>query len=68
MARVIIPYAEAARADLGPQRRKPHRREGRHAPPVHEVSDDEFEVFCFLLLLKEYPRGNRPAILAEPGL
>src|SRR5262249_10095556 len=42
-------------ADLGPRRKKPDWREGRHALPLHELGDDEFEVFCFLLLLKEYP-------------
>jgi hypothetical protein len=58
MVRKKVSDAESARADLGPRKGKPAWREGRHALPFHELGDDEFEVFCFLLLLKEHPTDD----------
>lgn len=45
----------AAREDLGTSRTKPGWLERQHALPFHELSPDEFEVFCYLLLRRENP-------------
>jgi hypothetical protein len=55
MLRPKISDADNARADLGPPRSRFEWREGRKYLPFHELSPDEFEVFYFLLLLKEHP-------------
>jgi hypothetical protein len=55
MPRPTVSDADAARIDLGSSRSRPEWRERLHYPPFHELSPDEFEVFCFLLLLKEHP-------------
>jgi hypothetical protein len=58
MVRKKVSDANGARADLGPRGKKLDWREGRHALPFDELGDDEFEIFCFLLLLKEHPGGS----------
>jgi hypothetical protein len=55
MERHVVTDASAARAELTTPRTMPAWREGRHSYPFHELSADEFEVFCFVLLLKEHP-------------
>lgn len=55
MKRNIVKDDTDARADLGTARTKPEWREARHSLPFHELSADEFEIFCFLLLRKEHP-------------
>src|SRR3954451_1005271 len=58
MARHSVTTESDARAELGAHQSRPHWREGRHALPFHELSDDEFEVFCFLLLKREHPQDD----------
>ncbi len=55
MARRVITTESEAWGELPPRRTRPDRREGRHNLPFHELSDIEFEVFCFLLLRREHP-------------
>ncbi|MBA4068042.1 MAG: hypothetical protein C0501_30920, partial [Isosphaera sp.] len=55
MPRTVVSTESQARAELGGDRSKPDWREGRPALPFHELSDREFEVFCFLLLKREHP-------------
>ena len=55
MSRPVIDHESAAREDLGPERRQPAWLAGRHALPFQDLSDDEFEVFSYLLLLREGP-------------
>jgi Restriction endonuclease len=45
----------AAREDLGTLRTKPGWLERQHALPFDELSPDEFEIFCYLLLCRENP-------------
>jgi hypothetical protein len=70
MSRPIVIDADAARADLGAPRSLPQWREGRTALPFHELTPDEFEVFCFLLLLRAsrtaYQRGTGGKRGADP--
>jgi hypothetical protein len=58
MARHIVTTESESRAELGAGRSRPNWREGRHSLPFHELSDDEFEVFCFLLLKREHPHDD----------
>lgn len=53
--RVIVESQEDARAELGEVLARPIWREGRHQLPFTELTDDEFEVFCFKLLKREHP-------------
>jgi hypothetical protein len=55
MERFVIREIATARAELTVPRSMPHWREGRHNLPFHELADDEFEVFSFVLLRKEHP-------------
>jgi hypothetical protein len=55
MSRSVVANEDEARAELPAQRSHPNRREGRHALPFFELSDDEFEIFCYLLLKREHP-------------
>jgi ATPase family associated with various cellular activities (AAA)/Restriction endonuclease len=55
MERPIINDDADARAELSVPRTRPAWREGRHSLPFHELADDEFEVFSFVLLRKEHP-------------
>jgi hypothetical protein len=55
VSRLVIENENAARHDLGQARRQPAWLAGRPALPFHELSGDEFEVFCYLLLLREKP-------------
>ncbi len=47
-----------ARAELVAGRERPDWREGRHSLPFHELSDHEFEIFCFLLVMSECPQDD----------
>jgi hypothetical protein len=58
MTRSIVTKECEARAEIDPGRAKPSEREGRHTLPFQELSDDEFEVFCFLLLKLEHPQDD----------
>lgn len=58
MSRIVITAEADARAELRVDRAKPTWREGRHSLPFHELSDDEFEIFCFLLLKREHPNDD----------
>ena len=66
MSRLTVTDADAARTDLGSARSIPEWREGRPSLPFHELSPAEFEVFCFLLLLKEHP-GDRIYYYGKTG-
>ena len=55
MAREIVQNEDEARADVGTNRTRPAWLSSRHALPFQDLSDDEFEVFNYLLLLKEHP-------------
>jgi hypothetical protein len=55
VTRNIVDSETGARTDLGTARTQPEWREGRRSLPFSELSGDEFEIFCFLLLRKEYP-------------
>ena len=55
MERGVVNTSEEALAEIGPERSKPTWMERQLAMPFHELADDEFEVFCFLLLKKEHP-------------
>ena len=55
MERTRIDGADAARKDLGRDPSRPPWRESRHALPFSDLADDEFEIFSYLLLLKEHP-------------
>ncbi len=54
MDRRIVESEAEAYADLTLARTKPAWRESRHALPFVELSSDEFEVCCFLLLRAEF--------------
>ena len=58
MSRTIVTTESEARSEIDLGRSKPSWREGRHALPFQELSDDEFEVFCFLLLKREHPHDD----------
>ena len=47
-----------ARKDLGTPRSKPGWLENQHSLPFQFLSPDEFEIFCYLLLLRENPEEN----------
>jgi KaiC/GvpD/RAD55 family RecA-like ATPase len=64
--RPVVENEIAARNDLGPERRQPAWLAGRHALPFHDLSDDEFEVFSYLLLLRECP-GDRVVYYGKTG-
>ncbi len=49
---------DAARTELGTSRSKPAWLQGQHSLPFQFLSDDEFEIFCYLLLRREYPEEN----------
>jgi len=49
---------DAARKDLGTPQSKPGWLERQHSLPFEYLSPDEFEVFCYLLLLRENPGEN----------
>ena len=55
VSRSVVETESTARADLGPVRKQPAWLAGRHALPFQDLSDDEFEVFAYLLLLREHP-------------
>lgn len=48
---------DAARQDLGSNKTKPHWLENQHSWPFKDLSSDEFEILCYLLLLKENPES-----------
>lgn len=48
----------AAREDLGTSRTKPEWLECHRALPFNELSSDEFEIFCYLLLCLENPEDD----------
>ena len=56
--RAKISGEESARADLGEARSKPAWLENQHILPFQMLSPDEFEIFCYLLLLRENPQDN----------
>lgn len=58
MTRSFVTTEDAARAGLDAGRPKPVWREGRDSLPLHELSPGEFEVFCFRLVNREYPRDD----------
>ena len=58
MGRAVVEEASDALAELGTTRSRPEWREGRQALPFSELSGDEFEVFCFLLLKREHPEDK----------
>jgi len=58
VSRPVVDHADSARKDLGPNRQKPNWLAGRHALPFQDLSDDEFEVFTYLLLLRECPNDR----------
>jgi hypothetical protein len=58
MSRGIVTTESEARAEIDPRRMKPSWLEGRHTLPFQELSDDEFEIFCFLLLRREHPQDD----------
>jgi hypothetical protein len=53
MKRPIISDETEARRELGPKRTKPECRISTHLLPFSDLSDDEFEILCFLLLSRE---------------
>ena len=55
MARQVVQNEDEARADVSTIRTRPSWLSCRHALPFQDLSDDEFEVFNYLLLLKEHP-------------
>ncbi len=55
MMRQRIQGVVAARGDLGVGRSYPPWLERGHSLPFGMLSDDEFEVFCYLLLVREHP-------------
>lgn len=55
MVRQRIQGVVAARGDLGVDRSYPPWLERGHSLPFGMLSDDEFEVFCYLLILREHP-------------
>lgn len=55
MTRKLCTGGAEARADLGAGRFHPAWLSSRHALPFQDLSDGEFEVFCYLLLLHEHP-------------
>jgi tetratricopeptide (TPR) repeat protein len=56
--RQLIRTVEAARDDLGPERSSPPWLENSHSLPFGALSDDEFEILCYLLLKAEYPNDE----------
>lgn len=56
MERARISDETVARGELGTARNLPFWREARRAMPFRELSPDEFEILCFLLLRKEFPK------------
>ena len=58
MSRTIVTTESDARTEIDTGRAKPNWRERRHTLPFQELSDDEFEVFCFLLLKREHPQDD----------
>jgi hypothetical protein len=66
LERLRMEGAEAARKDLGRNRSRPSWRESRHALPFSDLSDDEFEIFSYLLLLEEHP-GERIVYYGKRG-
>ncbi len=58
MSRGRFDGESAAREELGHERRRPPWLEREHRLPFGLLADDEFEVFCYLLLLREYPNDR----------
>lgn len=56
--RAKISGKENAGADLGEARSKPAWLKNQHVLPFQMLSPDEFEIFCYLLLLRENPQDN----------
>ena len=66
MSRPIVENERSARDDLGAGRRQPAWLARRHALPFQDLSDDEFEVFSYLLLLREHS-GERIIYYGKTG-
>src|SRR5688572_18032689 len=66
VSRSVVDNENAAREDLGAGRQQPAWLAGRHALPFQDLSDDEFEVFSYLLLLRECP-GERIVYYGKTG-
>lgn len=49
---------DAAKKDLGIAQTKPAWLQNQHSLPFQFLSDDEFEIFCYLLLCKENPEDK----------
>jgi tetratricopeptide (TPR) repeat protein len=64
--RKIVESHTDAIAELDSGRTRPQWREGRRSLPFVELSGDDFEVFCFLLLRKEFP-GERIYYYGKTG-
>ena len=58
VSQLFVTSQSEARAELEAGREKPDWREGRHSLPFHELSDHEFEIFCFLLVKRERPEDD----------
>jgi hypothetical protein len=58
MARQRIEGVAAARQELNSDRTRPVWLERGHSLPFGMLADDEFEVFCYLLLLREHPNDQ----------
>lgn len=56
--RLTIDNGDAARSELPEALSKPPWLQQNHSLPFNDLSPDEFEVLCFLLLLQEHP-GDR---------
>ncbi len=54
-SRTIIECESDARSELISPKSLPLCRSGIHHLPFTDLSGDEFEIFCFLLLKSEYP-------------
>jgi hypothetical protein len=58
MERTTVDSAETALGELPSQRSKPKWLERQVGMPFDELGDDDFEVFCFLLLRNERPNDR----------
>jgi hypothetical protein len=58
MTREIYLGKAKALQDLGNQRTQPTWLEQSHSLPFNLLSDDEFEILCYLLLLRENPKDQ----------
>lgn len=58
MERAKYSGEDAAKKDLGIPQTKPAWLQNQHSLPFQFLSDDEFEIFCYLLLCRENPEDK----------